>query len=209
MSFWINFGILLAIIIAATIGVIVTIIRYGKEEEYLDNPIAINFMSDFCDGRFIGVEKKVELGKEGRKIITLEPRDVDPRQLDNVKNVTVIVDKNKLISLPKGTSRDKNISIYLPPTVESFPKALKETMFGKMLMLLTAITDAENTEIAALQEGMKRQSQHIKDMAAGEVSAERITQITEIYDDLLSASRENKRDRFPSPGTMTPPAPPR
>lgn len=201
----------MCLLVAAVIAIVIAVVKYGKEEEFFDEPIGLNFMADHCDGRFIGVEKKSELGKDGRKIITLEPRDVNPYQMEKAKNVPVVVDRNKLISLPKGVvSRDKNINIYLPPSLADFPPALKETLFGKIMMFLTAITDASNAEIAAFQEGMKRQSQHVKTMATGEVSLERMNQIEEIYDDLLTAAKDTKKgDKFPAPGTITPPSGPR
>ena len=207
MGFWINVGILACVIIAATVGIVIAIVKYGKEDEYLDSTLGVNFMASYCDGVAMGIEKSSILGKEGRKIITLSPRDINPHNVDNIKDIKVIVDKAKCITLPKGVwSRDKNINIYLPPSIEDFPKPLRETLFGKLLMLLTSITDASNAEITALQEGMKRQSAHIKSMATGEVSLEKMTQIEEIYSDLLEASKEGRRgDKFPSPGTMTPP----
>lgn len=206
MGTWVNIGILACVIIAAVIGVIVAIIRYGKEDEYLDQSVGINFMSKHCDGRMIGVEKKSEVGKDGRKIITFSPRDVNPHEIDKIKDVVVIVDKNKCISLPKSgdASRDKNINVYLPPNPSDFPEALKNNLFGKTMMLLTAITNAENTEIDAFKEGMKRQSAHIKAMATGEVSLERMTQVEEIYNDLLDAAKEAKKDKFSSPGNVAP-----
>ena len=206
MSFWINFGILVCVIVTMVIGVIIVVIRYGKEEEYLDEPMILNWMSHHCEGRFIGVQKKVELGKEGRKIITMSPRDINPHFIDKVKDVPIVVDKNKDIPLPKGVcSNDKNVIMVLPPTVEDFPPGLKETPFGKMLMFYTSITNASNAEVSALQEGMKRQEAHIKSMAAGEVSTERMTQMQEIFDDLLKSALQAKKDKFSSSGSLMPP----
>lgn len=207
MSFWVNFGILFCVVIAAIVGVTILVIRYGREDDYLDQPIGINFMSKHCDGRMIGVEKKSETGKDGRKIITLTPRDVNPHNIDAIQDVTVIVDRNKCIPLVKSNdaSREKNINVYLPPNPDDFPEGLKNNLFGKSMMFLTAILNSDNAEISAYKEGMRRQVAHTKNMATGEVSLEQMNQFREIFEDLLDAALASKKDKFPTTSGINPP----
>jgi hypothetical protein len=207
MSLWVNIGILSCIVISAVIVIIISIVKYGKEELSIDSNIGINVMAKYCDGRAIGVEKDIKLGKEGRKIISFSPRDVNPYLIDTIEDVPVIVDKNKCIPFPKGSwSKDKNINIYLPPTPDDFPEPFKNNILGQALMLVTSIINSDNAEIDAFKEGMKRQMAHTRSMAAGEVSLERINQMEEIFSDLLDAAKDSKKDnKFPTGGMNIPP----
>jgi hypothetical protein len=202
----VGIGILLVLFVALGIGVWLAIIWFGKEEdEDFDNPICINFMSDYSDGRFIGVQKYSVLGKDDRRIITISPRDVLIKDVKHIPDVKVIVDKNKLIPLSKGQgSRDKNVNIILPKDASHFPKQLKESMFGKWLMFLTELQNAENSELDAFKEGMARQSAHIKSMGAGELSVERMTQLTEYFDEVIKSIQEAKKKEGETSG-FTPP----
>lgn len=196
MSLLVNIGILLCIVISIIVVVVIVILRYKEEELEKDNPIGINFLATNSEGRAIGVEKSIVVGKGDRRVITLSPRDVMTKGLKELKDVTVIVDKNKLLSLPKGVfSKDKNINLYLPPSIDKFPEPLKKTLFGKLLMFLTTITNAENAELDALQEGMKRQAAHIESLGMGELSKEKMTQLEEVYTDLLNAAKDIKKDK--------------
>ena len=208
MGFLVNLGILICILISIVIVVTVVILRYKEEEEIRDNPLAINWMSANCDGRAIGVEKNTVLGKDGRKVITISPRDVDSKNLKELNDVTVIVDKNKLISFPKGSlSSDKNINMYLPPSPDLFSDNLKQTEFGKMLMFWTSLKGADNALIDSLKEGMKIQSAHVKSLAGGEVSIEKMTQLEELFQEALKAVQDTKRDKSSGyPPTGVPPS---
>lgn len=202
----VGIGILIVIFIALGIAVWLAVIWFGKEEdENLDNPICINFLADYSDGRFIGIEKYSVLGKDGRKVITMSPRDVLIKDIKKIQDVKVIVDENKLLPLSKGQgSRDKNVHIYLPKDASHFPKQLKESMFGKWLMFLTELQNVENSELDAFKEGMKRSSAHIKAMGAGELSVERMTQLTEYFDEVIKSIQEAKKKEGDTSGFNPP-----
>ena len=121
----------------------------------------------------------------------MAPRDLllqSLKDLEAVEDVKVIAERNKIISLPKGrTSKDRNIKIVLPKSASEFDQSLKETDFGKILMFLTELKNTDLTEIEAFREGMRRQSSHIKKIAGGEVSIERLSYLEELYDDALEA----------------------
>ena len=191
----VGIGIMIVLFVAFAILTWIAIIYFSKEEdEEIDAPIGLNFIAGQTDGRAVGVEKYVNEGKEGRKVITFSARDVRIKDIKQMPDVQVIVDKNKTITLPKGTwSKDKNINIYLPPSVDKFPEPLKKTEFGKILMLYTALKDADNGEIDAFKEGMKRQKAHIQAMGAGEISIKHLTQINELFQETLDSIRESKK----------------
>lgn len=199
-------GILFVIFVAFAIITWIVVIHFSKEEEEeRDNPYGINFLTGNTDGGAIGVEKYVKYGKDGRRIITFSPRDVYIKDINQIPDKQIIVDKNKTISLPKGFwSKDKNINIYLPPSPDAFPEPLKKTEFGKILMLYTALKEVDNTELDAFKEGMKRQAEHIKSMAMGEVSIEKITQLDEYFQEALSAIKDSRKKDEPSSGFSPP-----
>jgi len=188
-------GVIIVLFIAFAIGIWIAIIWFSKdEEEERDNPYGINFMTQHTQGGAIGVEKYVKYGKDGRRIVKFSPRDVYVKDVTQIPEMDIIVDKNKTISIPKGFwSKDKNINIYLPPTPDKFPEPLKRTEFGKMLMFWTALKDADNAEIEAFKTGMSRQSEHIKKMGAGEISIERITQLDEMFQEALDAIKDTRK----------------
>lgn len=188
-------GLIFVLGIAVVIGIWIIILFYAKdEEEERDNPYGINFLTQHTQGGAIGVERYVKYGKDGRRVVKFSPRDVYVRDMTQIPDIDIIVEKNKTLSIPKGAwSRDKNINIYLPPSADDFPEPLKKTEFGKMFMFWTALKDADNAEIEAFKEGMKRQAEHIKSMGAGELSVEKITQLDEYFQEALNAIRDSKR----------------
>lgn len=202
----IGVGVMLVLFIAFGILTWIAIIYFSKEEEEeRDNAYGINFLTHNTQGGAIGVEKYVKYGKDGRRIIKFSPRDVYVKDVKQILDIDVIVDKNKTISIPKGLwSKDKNINIYLPPSPDDFPEPLKKTEFGKILMLYTALKDADNAELEAFKTGMARQAEHIKSMGAGEISVERITQLDEMFQEALDAIK-NTRKKDDGAGGFTPP----
>ncbi len=195
MAGLVGIGVLLVIFVALAIIVWIAIIWFSKdEEEDNDSAFGINFIAGNSKGRAIGIENGVILGKDDRKVINFSPRDVRIKDAKQISDVEVIVDKNHIVTLPKGTwSRDKNINIYLPPSPDKFPEPLKNHEFGKILMLYTALKDADNAEIDAFKEGMKRQKAHIISMGAGEISVEKINQIDELFQQSLDAIKESRK----------------
>jgi hypothetical protein len=206
MATVVGVGILLVLFCALGIGVWWAIVVFSKdEEEDLDNTFGINFMSGLSEGRALGIEQSVVLGKDNRRIIDFSPRDVRIKDITQIKNVPIITDHNKTITLPKGTfSKDRNINIYLPPNASSFPEPLKKTPFGKMLMLFTEMTNSDNAEIDAFKTGMARQKEHIKAIGAGEVSIRHLDQVTELFQETLDSMKE-ARKKDDGAGGFTPP----
>jgi hypothetical protein len=73
-----------------------------------------------------------------------------------------------------------------------------------MFMLWTALKNADNGEIEAFKEGMKRQKAHIISMGAGEISIEKITQLDEYFMEALDAIKDTKK-KDEGAGGFTPP----
>lgn len=198
--------IILGSLTVATLGTWLVIILAKKEDDVEDPTTGINFMAAWSEGRAYGSEMKVEKGNGDRYVITLDPKDINPNSKEKIKPVKVIVDKNKIISLPRGKwSAEKNINIYLPPTADDFPDDLKATPFGKMLQLYTEIINADNTTISSLLEGKKRSNTFIKEMAGGEATTEIIKIFKELLKDVGETVKEAKGHTKSIASSFTPP----
>jgi len=149
---------------------------YRTKKQLVDTPLALNFVAHLSDGRFIGNEEKVSKGRNGRYVISLDPKDIDIRNEKEVKPVTVIVDNNKLISVPRGSlSRERNVNFYLPPNANDIPDALKDTLIGRAMMWATELKNYEKTVIEILREGGERKDLMLKKIGDGEISKEFIS----------------------------------
>lgn len=168
------------------IGVALVIYFSKDDEDYEDTVFAINFLSKYCQNVAYGIENGVKIGKNGRTIINLSQRDIQGKDISKIKEVPVIVDKNKIITIPKGGwSNDKNIKIYLPPTASDFPDGVKDSEIGKALMWLTEMKNAINDELSMVKEGSVRKSEILKRLGDGELSRRHLTNIDEIEKDLI------------------------
>ena len=179
------------------VGLIITyvVLRFAKDEEDLkDNPIGINFLSNYCEGVALGIETKVETGKEGRKIIHLSQRDIRPENVDKIKEVQVILDKANIATIPKGIwSAEKNIYIYYPKSAAEYPESMKETKIGKAFMLLSEIEASVQTELDMVKEGSKRKDAILKRLGDGELSVEHLSKIDEIQKDLIKLATDSRQ----------------
>jgi hypothetical protein len=202
VSALIIFSIIGALIVTGLIIWLLVVIFRDKEEEK-DRNMALNFMSNYSNGRAYGQELSVDKSFEGRFIITFMPKDITSDSLKTLKAEKIIVDKGKLISLPRGTwSKEKNISIYLPIRAEDFPDALKQTEFGKMLMLFTEMKNSVNSEVDMVREGSRRKDDILKRIGDGELSGEILDANHELIKELIKMMAENRtRDKQPSGGS--------
>jgi len=184
-----------------------------EKKEPQDSPIDLNFLSNKFDGYFIGVETSSVGAKDGRHFIKMLPKDVDIKMKDkDLKEVSVIVDKNKVCSLPKGTvSKYKNINILLPKHASDLHEALKETIVGRGLMMGIELQNAANAEIDSLLMGHDRKDEILSRIGHAEVSKEFLNFQEELYKDALKFNLEAKsRDKSPtSLSSSTPFLPPR
>ena len=204
MAFWLNFGVLFSVALAIIMAAVVLVLKFSKESElFEDKPFILNFCSKNIypeKGIAYGILKSIETGKGGRKIVKFEQRDILPKDFKLIKESTVVVDQNKIVSIPKGGdwSKQKNIMMLLPSSATDFPDSLKETLFGKGLLLATEIQNAVNAEINSLKEGSERKSEILKRLGDGELSREHIMSIDEIFKDVVKLAVDAKKENKPS-----------
>ena len=207
-------SIFLVVSLAVISGLVIwLIILFFKEEaEKHDSPMIINMMSNYShpsSGHAIGLE--VSTTKiDNRFLVEYQPRDIDDKLLLNKKeinNVKVVVNRNKIITLEKGTlSNYRTIKILLAPNAEDYPQELKLTPFGQMIMNLTEGINAFNLESHIVREGSSRKTKILTKLGDGEVSQEYMDAIDDQTKELAKrGTSENKNPQRPSGGGFSPP----
>lgn len=179
--------------ITAIAGLIIwlAMLYFKEHDEKHDDPLVINMMSNYSSpvaGHAIGFE--VSTTKvDNRYLIEYSPRDVDKKYfLENkkVENVKVVVDKNKIITLEKGTlSNFRTIKILLPPNAEDFGTELKLHPFGKIMMDLTESINSFNVESSMVRKGSNMKTKILERMGDGEISKEYMNSIDDQTKELV------------------------
>ena len=187
---------------ALVIWLLITI--FGEKEKKVDNPIALNFLAKRDNGRFIGEEISRSTGKNGRHLCIISPKDISIKNLkDKIPDETVIVDKNKLLSISRGAlSKDKNINLYLPATIDDIDSSIRTTPLGLALAYLTMLKDVEKTVEDILREGAMRRDLLLQKIGSGEISKEFINFQEGLVKDYLEHVI-NPRDLKEKPSTYS------
>lgn len=163
----------LALAFLALLGSVIWLLRiiFFTRDDREDNPLALNFLAKRGKGNFILEELKRESGKNGRIIAVGSPKDLPPNYKEEIKNENVIVDRNKLLTIPKGAlSTYKNINIYLPADQSDIDSSIKDTVLGKGILFMSGLKDVEKTVEDILREGVIRRDQLLKKIGDGEIS---------------------------------------
>lgn len=179
-------------LVGMVLWLLYTIFRHKYEPQ--DASIILNFLSHLDNGYFLGVETDQSFGKKGRHFIKMIPRDIDAKTNPaDVKEISIIAGRNKLLPLPKGSlSKRRSVTIILPKDASDYHEAVKNTEFGKIMMLGTEMINAANAEIGSLLEGHNRKDKIIEKIGHGEVSKEFLTFQEELYRDALRYSLDAK-----------------
>ncbi len=173
-------------------------IVFASKSEASDSTLTLNFLSHFDNGFFIGAETSSVGAKDNYHYIKFLPKDVNVKNnATKIKEVDVIVEKNKYLSFPKGTlSKERNISMLLPKTASDFHEAVKDSVIGKGLMLGVELQNAANIEIESLLQGHLRKDDILKRIGHAEISKEFLSFQTELYHDALKFAFDVKnRDK--------------
>lgn len=193
--------------IALLVGIVILLtIIFNKKDDYHDNAILLNFCSALSNGKFLGEVLKTQNGKNNRKIIEFLPKDVDLKNIAELKPEKVIVDNAKIISLSKGlVSSDKNILISLPPSADDFSGPIKETLIGKALMWATELQNFTKTQSEILQEGIDRRDAIAKEYGTGEMSTKFLEFTNSLVQDYMQSTltKDNKKSSvFPTNSSL-------
>lgn len=194
------------------LGIYLVILIFREEDEKFEDNMVINFMPQYSNpnkGHAIGME--VSTKKIGsRYLVEYQPRDVNKKLLkekEKLENAKIVVDSNKILSLPTGTlSGYRNIKILLPPNPEDFPDSMKDTLFGQALMDLTEKINTSNVEAKIVREGSSRKTKLLNEIGDGEVSEEFIERTKELQKEIDKQKFEGK-GAPPAPSPFRPPSP--
>ncbi len=183
MNLEIFFAIFLTLIVIG-LAVFFIIIKIKLQTEESENELIINFVSNRCNKRAIGVLKDIIVGRKRRTLITYIPKDVNIDS-ESEKEVKVIVDK--FIDVPRGDiSKDRGLKILLPKNPEDLPESIIQTDFGKKLGKDIENKNVENNIIATLRESRNRQDVLQLLQGGGELSKSEIKKLGELFDELTS-----------------------
>lgn len=169
--------VILSVVFLIFVGFVIWLVveAFKEKEPRKDDAIALNFCSHLpgSNGRFLGIEKNHETGKRNRHVVTLQPADIKVDAKEAVPDVTVVVDSNKRIIIPKGgVSADRNIVVYLAPNASDYPEELKNTVIGRALMWASELANYEKLVVDILREGGERKDALLNTLGDGEISKE-------------------------------------
>lgn len=211
MSAFTVFIIILLGVALLGLGIYLFILIFKEEDERFEDNIIINFMPQFTNpdkGHAIGMEVSTKkIGK--RFLLEYSPRDLNKRLLkekEKLENVKIVVDSNKIISLPTGTmSGFRNVKVLLPPNPEDFPDQMKDTLFGQALMKLTEQINNSNVEAKIIREGSNRKTKLLTELGDGEISEEFLERQKEINRE-LDKQKQDTKPQPSSPQMFRPPS---
>ncbi len=201
--------VVIAISFIGILGLIIfLLVRYFKSEPIREEAnFILSFFPHKHNSRAFGRVENVDEGPNGQKIITFKPQDLSLKEIMDdvdVPNETIIVNKGKLISLPKGFhSKGRYIDLALPPKSEVFSKELLNTPFGRMLQFYVEMDNAKNTDVESLRNGIDSMQSTINNMAAGEATKAMLQHMMGYFKDVLAMQLETKKDK---PGNLTSPS---
>jgi len=197
MSMLLTFLIIACVFVLIAVVTFLIIIFYAKEQDKHEEPFVINLMAHYSQpikGHAIGLEVNEE--KVGDRIlIEYSPRDIDVKAYANkmVENVKVVVDKDKIITLPKGTlSNFRTVKILLAPHPEDYSVDFKNNILGKSVMALTEVINTANIETSIVREGSDRKTNMLHKLGDGEITNELINRVFELNKDILKNSKDQK-----------------
>ncbi len=180
----------LLIFILAGIGVF-TAIRYWKIPSTTETLI-ISEDTSRTEGCAIGLLIEKKIGKSGRVVITMLPKD----KL-NPKPITFVAESEKILTLPKGVwMKDKDAIRILPNSAQEW--------FANMFNHVES-TNASTHIINAQREGLERSQAHLVNMGDGELSRQDMALTNDMVAQIIKAPI--KEDKAGRPGTYVNQAP--
>jgi len=178
--------IIMMILFVIGIPILFLIIRYWKFPVATETLVICEDTSK-TGGSGIGNLIKKKVGKDGRVIIEMLPRDIL-----NPKPIRFAEESEKIITLPKGVwLKDKNVIRILPNSSQEW----LANMFNKVEEINASIHISKGQ-----REGLDRQQGHLMAMGEGELSKQRIGQVIDTIHQ-INKSQSSKIDKLGKPGT--------
>ncbi len=183
--------VILLVMFIVAIPAVFLMIKYWKIPATTET-LVISEDTSKTSGSAIGLLIKKEVGKGGRVIITMLPKDtLDP------KPVRFVVESEKILTLPKGVwMKDKDAIRVLPNSAQEWMANMFSNVEDRNA--LTSIINAQ-------KEGLDRSQAHLMDMGEGELSRQNMALSGEMFNQITrTPAREDKSGR---PGSYPSAAP--
>ena len=131
--------------------------------------IVLNYMARYTDGYEYGLEIDYKIGKKGRVLCELFPKDIDTETDEEIKPMKVVVGTNKRILIPKGTgSKRRNTVLYLPVRPEDVEYLNIPEAYKKILQEVTIKINKANNLFDYMEIGDNAQYELMTRFAKGE-----------------------------------------
>jgi hypothetical protein len=198
--------------VLSVLSIFLLILYFREDDEKYEDNLIINMLPQYTSpvrGHAIGLEVNTKV-IDNKYLIEYQPRDVDSRLLKDktkIDNVKVVVDKNKVITLPKGTlSAYRTLKILLPPNPEDFSSELKRTHFGQHLMKITEEINTSNVEAKIVREGSDRKTKLLTELGDGEISEQFLDRQNELQKELDRNASKPSTQSVPARSPFSPPS---
>ncbi len=192
-----------AVIGSITIFTLVLIIIFlnGKGGKIPKDRVKIvNFMRQYTEGNFAEGYQIRSFKNAERELIEFYPTDVNLNKNQQINSQKIVAQRKKIVELPKGSfSNNESQRWILPETLDDFPRGLKETYFGKMLMVIVANANLEIEESNLVKMNMEAQSEILKEVKGMKQVRNYIRTNESLTKDLLKRTGSEDRNRHANP----------
>ncbi len=179
MIFIIFLGIM--VFLSLLVVAVVMFFRLKRIEKVDDSNLVFNFASHRTGGSSVGYLKSIVHARNGRKIVSYWARDID----DSDKLVTVIVDRNKVETIPRHSlSGGKDITFLFPNRSEELPECMKNSPFGMAIADMIEKTNNDRHVEDVLRASIVLKDEHAKSIKEGEWSLNQLGIIRRVAEEL-------------------------
>jgi len=201
MSFLLTGIVIFYIVLLLILSIYIFTIVYKEQEEPTDDTIFINFLSQYTEGYSFGSIIEVIQGTK-RIGIKFIPRDLNYVKLFKmnknkekiiIKPQLMWIEKNKLISLPKGfLSGARHVVFGLPVNPEDFNDSFKSTEIGRVFMEMINKIDSNEEETHILRKRINSQTKFLEKTIGNEIVDNFMNESFEITKDISKIANEVK-----------------
>lgn len=188
---------LLVLIIAIVIAIPITIaiISYISKRSIYDfklrmnSNVVLNLMPNHTDGYALGLEMPhVKKGKGNREIVSFVPIDLDDEfQEEEIRQQTIVVDKNKRVVIGKNTlSKNRDLIILMPKNISDIPQSLALSETGKLLQNTILEQNIGNATVKYLEDGCDRLQEIMRERPMGEATRQELDYVRGMAKEMLT-----------------------
>jgi len=200
-------GVIVAGAIAGLIILIASLYR-EDEEDYYDDTILQNTMTQYSDGYFQGKIVRKIYGTK-RVGIIFKPNDIDKYKVKKKKDKIeeqgpIWVYPENIKSFPKGkVSGRRHVEVLLPPTINDFPSEEMKRMYGYLLEDIEK-NNSYREEDKILRKRINRQNKFLEQSEGLDIANDTLNLTNEGFKSILKSLGKDDKKGFEfgsSPGS--------